>query len=39
VEVEGLAVEAWAEHVATQHGYTDVSHTIEILGTCPTCAG
>lgn len=38
VEVEGPAVEAWAERVATQHGYVEVSHTLEILGTCPTCA-
>jgi Fur family ferric uptake transcriptional regulator len=39
VEVLGPAVEAWAEKVATQHGYTDVSHTLEIFGTCPACAG
>jgi len=39
VEVLGPAVETWAEKVATQHGYTDVSHTLEIFGTCPACAG
>lgn len=38
VEVEGPAVESWAERVAAQHGYADVSHTIEIFGTCPGCA-
>ncbi|MEV6813727.1 Fur family transcriptional regulator [Micromonospora sp. NPDC051296] len=38
VEVAGPAVEAWADRVAAQHGYTDVSHTLEIFGTCPTCA-
>jgi Fur family ferric uptake transcriptional regulator len=38
VEVAGPAVEAWAERVAAQHGYADVSHTLEIFGTCPTCA-
>jgi len=37
--VLGPAVETWAEKVATQHGYTDVSHTLEIFGTCPACAG
>lgn len=39
VEVEGPAVEAWSERVAQAHGFTDVSHTLEIFGTCPACAG
>lgn len=39
VEVEATAVESWADRIATQHGYTEVSHTMEIFGTCPTCAG
>ncbi|MEU4680717.1 transcriptional repressor [Micromonospora sp. NPDC023737] len=39
VEVEGPAVESWAERVAAQHGYVDVSHTMEIFGTCQGCAG
>jgi Fur family ferric uptake transcriptional regulator len=39
VEVFGPAVESWAEKVAAQHGYSDVSHTVEIFGTCPACAG
>lgn len=38
VEVEGPAVETWAEKVAARHGYADVSHTMEIFGTCPACA-
>lgn len=38
VEVEGPAVEHWADRVAGQHGYVDVSHTLEIFGTCPNCA-
>jgi len=37
VEVEGPAVESWADRVAAQHGYRDVSHTLEIFGTCPDC--
>ncbi|MEH0936923.1 Fur family transcriptional regulator [Micromonospora psammae] len=37
VEVAGPAVETWAERVAAQHGYADVSHTLEIFGTCPGC--
>ncbi len=39
IEVEGPAVEHWANRVAGQHGYTDISHTLEIFGTCPKCAG
>lgn len=39
VEVAGPAVENWAERVAAQHGYADVSHTLEIFGTCRACAG
>lgn len=39
VEVAGPAVESWASRVATAHGYADVSHTLEIFGTCPDCAG
>ncbi len=37
VEVAGPAVESWAETVAANHGYADVSHTLEIFGTCPSC--
>jgi Fur family ferric uptake transcriptional regulator len=38
VEVEGPAVESWADRVAAKHGFADVSHTMEIFGTCPECA-
>jgi len=37
VEVEGPAVERWADKVAAEHGYSDVSHTLEIFGTCADC--
>ncbi len=37
VEVTGPAVEAWADAVAAEHGYADVSHTLEVFGTCATC--
>lgn len=37
VEVEGPAVERWADRVAAEHGYADVSHTLEIFGSCPDC--
>ena len=38
VEVEGPAVERWAESVSTTHGFTEVSHTFEIFGLCPNCS-
>jgi len=38
VEVEGPAVERWADRLAQEHGFTDVSHTLEVFGTCPRCA-
>lgn len=38
VEVEGPAVERWADRVAAEHGFAEVSHTLEIFGTCPACA-
>lgn len=37
VEVEGPAVERWTRSVAADHGYSDVSHTLEIFGTCSAC--
>lgn len=37
VEVTGPAVEAWAVAVAAEHGYADVSHTLEVFGTCRAC--
>ena len=39
VEVDGPAVERWAHRVAAENGYVDVSHTLEIFGTCAECAG
>ena len=37
VEVDGP--EQWAESVGAAHGFTDVRHTVEIVGTCGACAG
>jgi Fur family ferric uptake transcriptional regulator len=37
VEVEGPTVEKWTRAVAGEHGFTDVSHTLEIFGTCSEC--
>ena len=38
VEVEGKAVEQWAERVASEAGFTEVGHTVELFGQCPDCA-
>ena len=37
VEISGGHVEAWAAEVAREHGFSDVSHTIEIFGNCSDC--
>lgn len=37
LEVEGPAVERWAEQVAVTHGFSDVSHTVEVFGRCTQC--
>ncbi|MBA2769545.1 MAG: transcriptional repressor [Sporichthyaceae bacterium] len=37
VEVEGPAVERWAQRVAAEHGFRDVEHTVEVFGTCADC--
>ena len=37
VEVSGPAVERWASAVADEHGFRDVSHDLEIFGTCGAC--
>lgn len=38
VEIEAAAVERWAAALATQHGFTELSHTVEVFGRCPDCA-
>jgi Fur family ferric uptake transcriptional regulator len=38
VEVSGPDVEAWADRVASEHGFTGVGHSLEIIGTCGRCA-
>ena len=37
VEVSGPAVERWANAVAAEHGFREVSHDLEIFGTCGSC--
>jgi len=38
VEVAGTPVEEWARMMADDHGFTEVRHTVELLGLCPSCA-
>ncbi len=37
VELEAPDLEAWADATARRNGFTDVSHTLEIFGTCADC--
>ena len=37
IEVEGPTVEVWTRSIADAHGFADISHTLEIFGTCPAC--
>ena len=37
VEVTATGLESLVKQVAAQHSYTDVSHTLELFGTCPRC--
>lgn len=37
VEIAGPTVERWADAVAAEHGYAEVSHTMELFGLCPKC--
>ena len=37
VEVAGPAVERWATSVAAEHGFSDVTHTLEVFGLCGSC--
>lgn len=37
VEIDGPALEQWAIAVATEHGFSDVTHQLELFGRCATC--
>lgn len=37
VELASDEVESWTATVARRHGFTDVSHTLEVFGVCATC--
>jgi Fur family ferric uptake transcriptional regulator len=37
IEVNGPAVERWTSSIAEKHGFSDVSHALELYGVCPDC--
>ncbi len=36
-EVQGRAIERWADEVAREYGYVEVDHTVEVFGVCADC--
>jgi Fur family ferric uptake transcriptional regulator len=38
VEVSGPSVEQWTQRTADEHGFSDVTHSLEIFGLCSACA-
>lgn len=38
-EVGDAAIERWAAATAKSHGFSDVTHSVEVFGKCSTCAG
>ena len=37
VEVQADPVERWASKIASENGFSDITHTVEIFGTCAHC--
>ena len=37
VEIEGPDMETWAQRIAEEHGFSELSHTVEIFGLCRVC--
>jgi Fur family ferric uptake transcriptional regulator len=37
VDIDGPDLERWLERAATKAGFTDIEHTVEIVGTCRDC--
>lgn len=38
IELEGPSVERWAQKAGDEHSFTDVTHVVELFGTCAICA-
>lgn len=39
VEIEAADMEAWTHSIAATHGFSDVTHVLDIFGLCEACAG
>lgn len=37
VEIDGHEVERWTEDITAAHGFSAISHRLEIFGTCSEC--
>ena len=37
VDITGPTVESWADSMAKENGFTEVSHTMELFGLCAQC--
>lgn len=37
IEIVGPVVERWSNATAAGHGFSDVSHTLEVFGLCASC--
>ncbi len=37
VEIDNVAVERWAQQIASENGFVDVEHVVEVFGTCSHC--
>lgn len=38
VEIDGPSVEKWAATIGAKYGFADISHLVELSGTCAQCA-
>lgn len=38
VEIEADAVERWAQSVASDHGFTQANHVVDVFGLCAKCS-
>ena len=37
VEIEADAVEQWAQKVASEHGFSEATHVVDVFGVCASC--
>jgi Fur family ferric uptake transcriptional regulator len=38
VELENEKIEGWADAISRRHGFSDVTHDLELFGTCGGCS-